>query len=368
LAAQGKIDVIICERCFASVKTGSEFCPECGAPMGKGQAEGSDAAIYPELARANLLRMRGDYAAALTQCRSILRKFPNNVTANQLLGDICVETDDLEQAKEWYELALDIAPDSAQIEKKLSAVRQRLEHQETEGLVEQLGLPPSKPKNGLLALGLATLVLGVGIIAYLVGMNVTKKTTSAGPKRTTVNAPLETPQNGATSGGSDKGDPGPGTMMSPGSGASAVGTTEERGLMQLLGQRSTEGAKVTSVALDPRSGLLAITFNAGGSEDARTVAAKLAEAAFENNPTTRIVTLRAIRDGNLAYTADAHRETYEETKTDAWKAQNANDPTALARHILTQEWPADTGATATNGAASPNDGQTNAPSDTGTGP
>lgn len=331
--------------------------------MGKGQAEGSDGAIYPELARANLLRMRGDYAAALTQCRSILRKFPNNITANQLLGDICVETDDLEQAKEWYELALDIAPDSEQIEKKLNSVRQRLEHQETEGLVEQLGLPPSKPKNGLLAAGLAVLVLGVGVIAYMVGTNAPKKV-DTGPKRTTINAPIENPTTGGTTDGSAQTNPAPGPSTSPGPSTVATGTAEERGLMQLLGQRSTEGAKITGLVQDPRSGLLVLTFNAASGEDARLTALKLAEAAFENSPATRIVTLRAIRDGALAYTADAHRETYEETKTEGWKAQNVNDPAAIAKHILTQEWPADT----TTSTPPANDGQTNNTNDNGTGP
>jgi Tfp pilus assembly protein PilF len=101
------------------VKPGAGFCPECGAPIGTAPAEGSDAAIYPELARVNLLRLRGDYKAAQDHCRAVLRKFPNNVTANQLLGDLCQETGDLSQAKEWYELALDIAPNHAHIQQKL---------------------------------------------------------------------------------------------------------------------------------------------------------------------------------------------------------------------------------------------------------
>jgi len=334
--------------------------------MGKNQAEGSDSAIYPELARVNLLRMRGDFPAALTHCRSILRKFPNNVTANQLLGDICVETDDLEQAKEWYELALDIAPDSAQIEMKLNSVRQRLEHRETEGLVEQLGLPPSKPRNGLLAVGLSVLLIGLVAIAYIIGMNAPKKTANAGPKRTTINAPIENPTQNDTTGEAGQGDPdpGPSNPIAPG----PSGTAEERGLMQLIGQKSAEGAKVSGVVQDPRSGLLVVTFNLATGDDARAVALKLAETAFDTSPVTRIVTLRAILDGKLAYTADAHRETYEETKTDAWKNQNANDPSAAARHILTQEWPADTGTTPAPNTTTATDGQTNPTDTTGTGP
>ncbi len=348
MAAQGKTDTTICERCFASVKGGAEFCPECGAPMGKGPAEGSDAAIYPELARANLLRMRGDYAAALDQCRSILRKFPNNVTANQLLGDICVETDDLEQAKEWYELSLDIAPNSETIEKKLNSVKQKLEHRETEGLVEQLGLPPTKSRGGLLALGLAVLVLGVGAIAYVIGMHAKTPASEAGPKMTSVSAPPNQPKENPNSTGETTGTATPPTNTPTNE---PVATAEERSLSQLIAQRSAEGAKLVGLAIDPRSGLLTLTYIVGQGDDERAIAAKLAEAAFDNSPTTRVLTVRALRDGTLTYTADAHRETYEETKTDVWKSQNGNDPGAAAKHFLTQEWTPG-GASATTGGTS----------------
>lgn len=334
MAVQGKNESTICERCFASVKSGSEFCPECGAPIGKAAAEGSDAAIYPELARANLLRMRGDYSAALDHCRGILRKFPNNVTANQLLGDICVEMDDLEQAKEWYELALDIAPDSEQIRNKLEATKQKLEQRETAGLVEQLGLPPEKPKNGLVAIGIAVLVIAVGAVAYVVGSGTKKAPTNTGPTHTTMTAPPNTQSSTGTTT-----NPGYSTGTTPsgtGTPSLGVGPSEDRTLAQLIAQRSSEGSRIIGVTKDPRGDLLMVTFTLGESDDERAISAKLAEAVFENTP-ARLLTLRAVRGDVLAYVADVHRETYEETKTDAWKQQNT-DPNAAAKHFLTQEW------------------------------
>jgi len=49
----------------------------------------SDAQAGAELARANLLRLRGDYLAAEAECLKVLRQFPNNAGAHTLLGEIC---------------------------------------------------------------------------------------------------------------------------------------------------------------------------------------------------------------------------------------------------------------------------------------
>jgi len=336
LAVQAKNESMICERCFATVKQGSEFCPECGAPMGNGPAEGSDAAIYTELARANLLRMRGEYKGALDQCRTILHKFPNNVSANQLLGDLCAETGDLAQAKEWYELALDIAPNHAQIQKKLNDVQQTLEHAETEGLVEQLGLPPSKPKNGLVAVSLAVLVLGVGAVAYVLGTQKPNVNSANGVTRTEIQAPATTsdnPQPDPPQADSQPTNP----TTSP---ANAVGSTEETSLTQLVSQRSANGSRLLGQVMDPRTNLLTLTYKAEPSDDKRNVGAELAATTFENGPNVRLITLRAIENGAVAFVADARREAYEETKAESWKQENGTDPGALAKHILTQEWPA----------------------------
>ncbi|MBC8064109.1 MAG: tetratricopeptide repeat protein [Chlorobia bacterium] len=325
---------MICERCFASVKGGSEFCPECGGPMGSGPAEGSDAAIYPELARANLLRMRGDHKAALEQCRMILHKFPNNVTANQLLGDLCAELGDLEQAKEWYELALDIAPNHAQIQKKLKAVRGQLEHAETEGLVEQLGLPPTKSKNGLVAAGLATLVIGVGAIAYVIGTQKDASDSNAAPKQTSVQAPISN----LGSSQPPKQDPVPNGTTAPV--PTVQGPSDEVSLTQLIAQRSANGTKLLGLTVDPRSNLMILTYRVEAADDKKLIASELAGVAFDNSPSVRVITLRAVEGGTVAYVADARREAYEETKTEAWKQQNGSEPATVAKHLLSQEWPA----------------------------
>ncbi len=302
--------------------------------MGGAPAEGSDAAIYPDLARVNLLRMRGDFKAALQHGRAILHKFPNNVTANQLLGDLCLETGDLEQAKEWYELALDIAPKHPQIEKKLNDVRQKLEQEETAGLVEQLGLPPAKSKNGLVAIGIAAMVIVIAGIAYLLGTQKPKSEVASGaPKQTQISAPINTP--------TAQPDPPSSNTLPPvqSNPASTAASTEESTLQGLVSQRSQKGGRLLGLSIDPRTGLMTLSFQIDASEDRQSVAIDLASTALENSPNTRIVTVRGMENGVLDYMADVRREAYEESKTDAWKQANP-DSAALVKHLLTQEWPA----------------------------
>jgi len=347
LAVQGKSESFVCERCFASVKAPAEFCPECGAPVGNGPTEGSDAAIYPELARANLLRMRGDIKAAQDHCRNILRTFPNNVTANQLMGDLALDANDLPQAKEWYELALDIAPSHPQIAKKLDDVREKLERKETKTLVDQIGLPASKPKNGWMAAGMGLLVILVGGIAYVVGTQ-KPKSDLTGPATTSIQAPVSVP--GATS-GSEATETNPVNPPAHGP-ASNTGSAEETTLAQLISQRSANGSKVTGVLQDPRTAQVFITFRLDANEDRRIVGAEIAAATFDNSAATQSITLRAMTDGAVVYIADAKRDAYELTKTDEWKRQNEMDPGALAKHLLTNEWPSNVAPT-TGDATSP---------------
>jgi hypothetical protein len=349
LAVQGKSESFVCERCFATVKAPAEFCPECGAPVGTGPTEGSDAAIYPELARANLLRMRGDIKAAQDHCRNILRTFPNNVTANQLMGDLAQDANDLSQAKEWYELALDIAPNHPQISNKLDDVRQKLERKETKTLVDQIGLPPSKPKNGWMAAGIGLLVIVVGAIAYIVGTQ-KPKSELAGPATTSIQAPTSVP---GASGDSEPGNPSGEDPATP-TPSVATSSTEESSLAQLIAQRSANGSKLVGVLQDARTAHVFITYRVDASEDQRAIGAEMAATTFDNSAATQAITLRAITDGAVVFIADAKRDVYEQTKSDDWKKQNAADPTALARHILTDEWPA-------NAAPNPGDPPSGAP-------
>jgi tetratricopeptide (TPR) repeat protein len=300
--------------------------------MGSAPAEGSDAAIYPELARTNLLRMRGDYKAAIDHCRSILRKFPNNVSANQLLGDLTSENGDLQQAKEWYELALDIAPNNVQIQKKLSEVSRKLDQVETAGLVEKLGLPGERSKSGWIAVGVATAVVAVGAVAYVIGTNQPPKVASK-PQYSSISAPTNTETQAVPPNETPAGTP-------PAAQPPATSSNEESALSQQIATQSQNGSRLIGVVLDPRTLQLTLTYRIEANDDARTIGAELAGVALDNHATTQLVTVRAIESGNLKFVADVRREAYEETKTDVWKQANGAEASAFAKHVISNEWPA----------------------------
>ncbi|RYG21905.1 tetratricopeptide repeat protein, partial [bacterium] len=147
LAAQGsagKDGAAMCERCLAPLAPGEAFCPECGAPTGE-SLPAADSAVHNELAGANLLRLRGDLDGSEKALLGILRRFPNDPYAHEMLGDVCAARGETERAKEWYELALDLAPNSADIRRKLEHTDDKVEEQVTADTAETLGLPPSTP-------------------------------------------------------------------------------------------------------------------------------------------------------------------------------------------------------------------------------
>ncbi len=119
---------MVCPKCFAEIPDSSVFCMECGARIREDTvdplyAEGSDREVYPEIARANLLRMQGKYEEAIDVCLGILRRFHSNETAHALMGDIYADQGKLEEAINWYELLVELAPNNAVYSAKLMNLR-----------------------------------------------------------------------------------------------------------------------------------------------------------------------------------------------------------------------------------------------------
>ncbi len=119
---------MVCSKCFAEIPDTSVFCLECGARLREDTldplyAEGSDREVYPEIARANLLRMKGRYEEAVDVCLGILKRYPSNETAHALLGDIYADQGKLDDAIQWYELLVDLAPNNAFYRAKLDNLR-----------------------------------------------------------------------------------------------------------------------------------------------------------------------------------------------------------------------------------------------------
>lgn len=125
---------MICPYCGVEIPDNSHFCPECGAPLGENSGEVQGVEIeretYSLLATANLYRIRGLWQEAEKKCVEVLRRYPNNPTAHSLLGDIYADQGRWEEAKEWYELAVELNPSSQVDKRKLERVKNILGERE----------------------------------------------------------------------------------------------------------------------------------------------------------------------------------------------------------------------------------------------
>jgi hypothetical protein len=84
-------------------------------------------APQPLLAQANLERIRGQWAEAVETCVRVLRDNPGNADAHSLLGDIYRDQGEIDDAIQWYRMAVDLRPAGPDVEKlrKLEVERER---------------------------------------------------------------------------------------------------------------------------------------------------------------------------------------------------------------------------------------------------
>ena len=303
-----------CARCFAHLSGDPPYCPECGAPTSDA-TPASESAGHAELAQANVLRLRGDLEGSEKALLGLLRRYPNDPHAHEMLGDVCVERDELDRAVEWYELALDLAPGAADVRRKLDETRERLESRETADTAETLGLPSARPPATWwpLAASAALLVLAVLVVAWprSAAPSVLRATVAANALADPVHAP----------------DPTPATTPVP-TPPPATGTQEDRRLLEAL-QGRAGAVRVQLVTLDPRTQTLAVTFEVGDADDPKTVALALGKEALGVAPTAMAASLHAVHADRLVFAADLLRTAMEgaDPLTNVWPASTTPVPT-----------------------------------------
>jgi len=338
LAVQGASrEGTFCERCFAPVGKEETYCPECGAPIGEA-TPAAESVVHGELAQANLLRLRGEFDASEKALLTVLRRFPNDPHAHEMLGDVCADRGEGARAVEWYELALDLAPNTPDVRRKLVETRDRLDERETADTAEQIGLPPAAPSVAWwpLAASGAILVLAILVAAWPrnPAPGIRQATVVAPASEASVVAPNSNPATAVTT------DP----AVVPNS-----GTEQDHRLLADL-QKLPDGARAQSVVTDPR-GRLDVTFELADTDDPKSIALALGKAALGIAPTATTVTLRAVRSGALVFTADISRATMEsiDPLTNVWPSATTEAPATVGSEPGTGA----TGGTTTTGTITP---------------
>ncbi|MBX3110869.1 MAG: tetratricopeptide repeat protein [Fimbriimonadaceae bacterium] len=291
MAAQEHDDRQPCPKCLALVAAGATYCPECGASLQEG-TEGSDEAVYRELTQANLARTRNKPDEGIEICLGVLRRYPNNASAHVLLGDIYSDTGDLVKAAEWYEMAIDLAPDSMPAKEKLERVRDQLVSKEAAATARQLGIPQHQSHVVLYIASVATLIVLVGVASFMIGSQFTADKDEP-PQR--VNSPV------VISG------------QRPAVQADNIMLPGERAILRAVKKNSKIADRIVSVSEDPREPSLTVTVKGQKDVPVELDAAAAVRDVFEAVPYRR-VTVRVVVGDQIVMVADVTQDAYAAAK------------------------------------------------------
>jgi len=308
-----------------------------------------DDALHANLARANLMRLRGDFAEAEKVCISLLAAYPDSAPVHTLLGDIAFSQDQAGKAIEHYEIAQQLDEKAPDIPRKLADAKHLHESHETVTTAEQLGIPVKAPLPWTsIGFGvIAALALGGALIAGLAtspkgatdGRGVAPAIT-AGPDSvaSTNKSSKESPTTG------DANEEKPLTQETttspvlPSTPPVVTSTLDDQTLLTQIQSHGTVGSHLVALSSDPRSHGVVLTYSVSADDNARQIGAELARSALDISGDTLTVTVRGLRDQKLSYVADIPRTLYADTITEAWQKANP-EPEAWLGHVITNEWP-----------------------------
>lgn len=324
----------VCPKCFETNEEAAEFCQDCGAPLVDG-GEGSDQEVYKDLARANLLRMRGDMKAANDVCLGILRRYPNNPTAHGLLGDISADQGDLAQAATWYEMALELVPDSVADRQKLDSVKERIKLKESMATAQQIGIPTQAPRTTPYIIAVCVMMLVVGTGAYLIGRGVVAANT-----KSTIDTPVILTPSNENDKSHEKApvdeqkevQTDPSTTQFSGT---STGVQSDAAILGALHGRGEAKIEYLGAAEDPRGQFAIVTIKSNPQEVPGLTATKAALEFYSLFPAFKKVTIRVMGDSGFVLVADM---TQEAAKTAKEAIDNGDSYENQSQVALSQTW------------------------------
>lgn len=312
----------------------------------------ADDAIATDLARANLARLRGDYAQADQLCQELLKQAPHNSTVATLLGDINSEQGRLDEAAQWYEMAVD-AGSSAGVSEKLETIKRRIVERDSANSQADLGISPRPWLTPPVLVGGPVIIVMLLVCAYV-----------AGTYRAPAKVVTETEQGAivlpSSSGRTDspnasvKADPTTPTQpigkpnsstTDSSANASAVRDAFDPELRAAFGNGAAGPlGRVTAAVANPRDHTVILDVSAQAGEEPRIAAAQVAQAALPAAKEATTVIVRVLGANGPVYIADCTREKFDAyTQAD----RPAADTSALADALLSNEWRAASDAAAT---------------------
>lgn len=158
-----------CDTCKVVVDDEVSSCPKCGRSLKNGSDNKQSHAVSKLLAAANLHRIRGEANAAIDKCTEALELMPDNPDTHSLLGDIYESAGNLEEAVKWYQMAVDLKPESALDSAKLEQIEALLHKSRQEQVENTTGgwlLGDTKRDTGLSKIVLFSVLTVIVLAAF----------------------------------------------------------------------------------------------------------------------------------------------------------------------------------------------------------
>jgi hypothetical protein len=286
--------------------------------------------LQAELARVNLLRIRGDVSSSKTLCLSVLKRFPESIDAHVMMGDLHCEQGDLAPAAEWYSLALDLDRNAPGVAVKLSRIQAALDISGQASRSRAL-ISSGKRMSPWLYVAVAASAIAIVAVGYIAGLG---SPTKNGSPKASISDRIESPKptdSGSTpppvtdgttiksplSNSSNNLGPAPATTQLPaapietkttGTKDIPIFVVDDQKLYEQVSSRSKFGKNVISIMADPREKGMTLTYSVSQGEHGRYMGAILADVAMEYDNKVLKVTVRGVRNGVLSYIADVPRE------------------------------------------------------------
>jgi hypothetical protein len=292
-----------CDDCKIILDDDVRHCPKCGGDVASDAPARRPATsdISSLLASANLHRIRAEWDSAIADATDALRLDPRNPDIPSLLGGIYEDRGMRDEALAWYQMAIEMNPDSVSDQERLDRVSDLILAKSKQGRAESFHTFEWRTKVWALALGAVFVVMVVLAIVSVVRNKPSEAPftmpipTAQSQRRTApLTAPGETlPQRPPA--GSEAATPAPAS-------ASSVRTPGESYIRSELStsQAVTEtGASIDDVIADPRSGVVSVTFAIPvkvvvTKEQITRAAAAVARKTFDLNREVKFVTVRCV--------------------------------------------------------------------------
>ncbi len=333
-----------CPQCLNLVTRPYRECHETGCPMADADVHtGGDFQVGPELARANLQRMRGDYDGATGTCLSILKRLPGSFAAHSLLGDIYSERGDLEHASEWYELAIDLHPEDQPVREKLESIKTRIKQRHSASTSAQLGIAAPEPRVRALTWAAVVFTALVAVLAFIAGrmfksskvgdyttpIAITQSASqpadeASEPPKTA--APLETP---AMNKPADV--PRDEILTRP---LASPKPEVDLAILEKVREQLVESKRVIDAQREVRSLAIMITATASATEDLKSLCARMAADALDIVDDAPRVTMRLVSGPKMLFVADMAREDLKQLRETVNRPSDS-DLVSILRNV----WP-----------------------------